>query len=106
MVSIDRPRPAMPHAHVLRQVCTCTSTKHHVVKMAMPAMLECLVVRLKTLLAKAKCGSTWVPVENGAVSNKKQVVCRICDCSLADTRETQRTCLITSNPTIQRNTVK
>ena len=56
-------------------------------------------VRLKTLLAKAKCGSTSVPVdENGAVTNKKQVVGQICDCSLADTQETQRTCFITNHP--------
>ena len=40
-----------------------------------------------TLLAKAKCKYTSVPVdENGAVTNKKEVVCRICDHSLADSR--------------------
>ena len=41
----------------------------------------------ETLLAKAKCESNSVPVdENGAVTNKKQVVCRICDRSLTDSR--------------------
>ena len=41
----------------------------------------------ETLLPKAKCGSTSVLVdENGAVTDNKQVACRICDCSLADTR--------------------
>ena len=107
MVSIDRSCPATPHASArAKSSVQCTSTKHHVVKMAMPATLECSVVRLQTLLAKVNCGSTWVPVENGAASNKKQVVCQICDCSLADTWETQQTCFITSNPTTQRNTVK
>ena len=46
---------------------------------AMPAtlaMVECSIVRLKILLAKPKCRSSSVPVnENGAVTNKKQVVC-------------------------------
>ena len=39
MVSIGRARPGMSHAP--RQVCTCTSAKHHMVKMATLAMLEC-----------------------------------------------------------------
>ena len=67
--------------------------------MATLAMLECSTssVRLKTHLAKAKCGNTLVPVnENGAATNKIKVVCRICDRSPADTRETQRTYFITS----------
>ena len=60
------------------------------VKMATLATIECSVVRLKTFLAKAKCRSISVPVdENGAVTNKKQVVCQICNRSLADTQETR-----------------
>ena len=62
----------------------CTCAKHPAVKMA---MLESSPssVRLKTLLAKAKCGSTLVflLIKNGAVTDKKQVVCQICDCSIA-----------------------
>ena len=53
--------------------------KHHAVKTTMPATLttlECSIMRFKILLAKAKCGSSSVHVnENGAVTNKKQVVC-------------------------------
>ena len=42
-------------------------------------------MRLKILIVKAKCGSTLVflSMKNSAVTNKKQVVCRICDRSLA-----------------------
>ena len=67
----------------------CTCAKHQAVKMA---MLESSPssVRLKTLLAKAKCGSTLVflSMKNSTVTDKKQVVCRICDCSLAHSGNT------------------
>ena len=52
--------------------------------------LECspFSMRLKTLLVKAKCGSTLAFLKNGAVTNKKQVVCWICDRSLAYSENT------------------
>ena len=89
-VSIDRPSPAMPRAHAKASACTCTSVKYHAV-IAEMATGYAGVFSGDTLLAKAKCESTSVPVdENGAVTNKKQVVCRICDRSLADSwTETQ-----------------
>ena len=98
---------------VLRRACTstCTSAKHHAVKMATLAIYAghtgVFGGETQNTSSKAKCGSISVPVdENGAVTNKKQVVYWICDRSLANTHETQRTCFFTSKPTIQRNTVK
>ena len=71
------------------QAYTCTSAKHHTVigEMATGYAGYAAVFGGDTLLAKAKCKYTSVPVdENGAVTNKKEVVCRICDRSLADSR--------------------
>ena len=76
MVSIERSRPTSPpcHARVPRQACTCTSAKHHAVKMA-TLESSSSSVRLKTLTSSKSKAWKYFGFP-GAVTNKKQVVCR------------------------------